>query len=306
MSPPSPSAKKIPTIQPTAGRSQGPSASDAAVAGQGPLPWPASVPPLVIALDIVRGRCPPPPELQASTEALRRSLTFVESAALHAPEPSEDIDVLCLSAATRWRVVSALALRPVGEFASDAAAFEELLHEVDGTLASLGKVKDHADPDLQEACDGARASLAKDVQKLLPSVGGSAMAVEAKADLKQLRNALAAAAKSEGQVARRGGARDIKKAIVVAALSLVALASVGFAVSRVWVFEQPQPVPALPQPPPNMEVLGNPESGTVILRSKDGKPLEGEAFEKFQAAAIAAGARVQALGPTQALVTSAR
>src|SRR5262249_29667939 len=138
------------------------------------LPWPAAVPPLIVALEIVRGRCPLPPELKAATETFLRSLTFVESAALHAAQSSEEIDVLCASSATRWRVMAASTSRPPGEVAPDAAAFEELMHEVDLALANLGKLRDRGDADLQEACDAARAALAKDVQKLLPSVVGHA------------------------------------------------------------------------------------------------------------------------------------
>jgi len=271
------------------------------------LPWPAAVPPLIVALEIVRGRCPLPPELKAATETFLRSLTFVESAALHAAQSSEELDVLCASSATRWRVMAALASRPAGEVAPDAAAFEELMHEVDGALANLGKLKERGDADLQEACDSARAALAKDVQKLLPSVDGHAAGDESKADLKQLRNALAAAAKSEqrqGKGLRRIG--GTKRTIATAALALVAVASVGFTAMRFNVFEQARPVPTLPQPPPDTEVLGNPESGTVILRSKDGKPFQPDAFERFRASATVAGARVQLLGPTQALVTSAQ
>ncbi len=303
----SPPAKKIPTIPPSAERPKAAPANalGPAVATAGTLPWPAAVPPLIVALEIVRGRCPPPPELEAATETFLRSLTFVESAALHAPQPSEEIDVLCASSATRWRVMAALAVRPAGEVAPDAAAFEELLHEVDGALASLGKLKERADIDLQEACDSARAALAKDVQKLLPSADGRAAGADSKTDLKQLRNALAAAAKSEGRSAK--GLRGIgqtKRMIAGAGLALLAVASIGFTATRLLAFEQPRPVPVLPEPPPNTEVLGNPESGTVILRSKDGKALAPETFEKFRAGATAAGARVQLLGPTQALVTS--
>ncbi len=304
----SPPAKRIPTIPPSAERPNAAPANtlEPAVAAPATLAWPAAIPPLIVALEIVRGRCPAPPELETATEAFGRSLTFVESAALHAPEASEEIDVLCASSATRWRVMAALAVRPAGEVAPNAAAFEELLHEVDGALASLGKLKEHADADLQQACDSARAALAKDVQKLLPSADERAAGVDSKADLKQLRSALAAAAKSE-QRSGKGlrGIGQTKRTIAAAGLVLVTVASVGFAATRLLLFEQPRPVPVLPQPPANTEVLGNPESGTVILRSKDGKPLEPETFEKFRAGATAAGARVQLLGPTQALVTSA-
>jgi len=259
-----------------------------------------------VALEIVRGRFSPPPELQAATETFLRSLTFVESAALHASQSSEELDILCASSATRWRVMAALASHPAGQVAPDAAAFDELMHEVDGALANLGKLKERGDADLQEACDSARAALAKDVQKLLPSVDGHAAGDESKADLKQLQSALAAAAKSEKRQAKGlRGSGQTKKTIAAAALGLLAVASIGFTATRFIGFEPQRPVPALPQPPPNTEVLGNPESGTVILRSTDGKPLEPGAFDRFRAGATAAGARVQLLGPTQALVTSA-
>jgi hypothetical protein len=137
-------------------------------------------------------------------------------------------------------------------------------------------------------------------------VDGRGPGDESKADLKQLRNALAAAAKSEKRQAKGvRGSGQTKRTIAAAALALVSVASIGFAATRFLSFEAPRPVPALPQPPPNTEVLGNPESGTVILRSTDGKPLEPVTFERFRASATAAGARVQLLGPTQALVTSA-
>src|SRR5262249_61740894 len=102
------------------------------------------------------------------------------------------------------------------------------------------------------------------------------------------------------------GIGQTKRTIAAAGLALVSLASIGFVATRFVTFEQPRPVPVLPQPPPNTEVLGNPESGTVILRSKDGQPFQPDAFERFRAGATAAGARVQPLGPTQALVTSAQ
>src|SRR5262252_4442507 len=102
----SPPPKKIPTIAPSAQRPKvpttPPSAEPPKVApAKAPappptaadmLPWPAAVPPLIVALEIIRGRCRPPPELKAATETFLRSLTFVESAALHAAQSSEELD----------------------------------------------------------------------------------------------------------------------------------------------------------------------------------------------------------------------
>ncbi len=203
--------------------------------------------------------------------------------------------------------MAALALRPRGEVAPDQPAFEELLRQIDETLANLGKLKEGDDPDLRQACDAARAALAKDVQKLLPGVVGAMPGGEAKEDLKQLRSALAAAAKSELRSGKglRSKLRQTKT-IIAAALVLLAIASGIFSLTKLLAFDQARPVPALPQLPPNTEVLGNPESGTVIVRSTNGKPLEGEAFEKFKARSADLGAHVQELGPTQVLVTSAR
>src|SRR5262249_23694182 len=193
---------KVPTIPPSAGPKTAPPAPAPPLAPASTLAWPAAVPPLIVALEIVRGRCLPPPELQPATETFRRSLTFVESAALQTPHSTEEIDVLCAWWATRWRVMGALTVRPAGEFVPDAAAFDELMHEVDGALANLGKLKERGDADLQESCDSARAALAKDVQKLLPSVDGHSAGDESRADLKQLQSALAAAAKSEKRQAK--------------------------------------------------------------------------------------------------------
>jgi hypothetical protein len=261
-----------------------------------------------VAIDIVTGRRAPPPALQGGTQTLLSSLSFAERAALHQPHPSEDGEALRALVATRWRLMGALTLRPSVETIPDPAAFEELLREVDEQLAGLSKLKESDDPDARAACDGARNALAKDVQKLLPTSTGANSAVKsATDDLKQLRQALAAASKTD----RRSGkglnsVTQSKKAIILLAASIVSMAMGGFTIAKALHEELPPAVPALPEPPPNTELVGNPESGTVIVRSTNGKPIDEEALRKFKARAGTSGANVQTIGPTQALVTSAR
>lgn len=259
-----------------------------------------------VAVDIVTGRREPPPALSAGTKALLSSLSFSERAALHQPHPSEDGDALRAIVATRWRLMGALTLRPSVETVPDPAAFEELLREADEQLAWLGKLKQSDDLDLREACDGARNALAKDVQKLLPtSSGPSSAAKSATDDLKQLRKALAAAATNERKTGKGfSSVAQSKKAMVALAASIASLAMGAFTIVKALHEELPPPVPVLPAPPPNTELIGNPESGTVIVRSTDGKPIDPEALRNFTARAN--GATVQTIGPTQALVTSAR
>jgi hypothetical protein len=262
---------------------------------------------LPIAIDIVTGRREPPSALQAGTETLLSLLSFAERAALHQPHPSEGGESLRAIVATRWRLMGALTLRPSVESVPDPAAFEELLREVDEQLAGIGKLKQSDDPDVREACDGARNALAKDVQKLLPTSSGPSAANSATEDLKQLRKALAAAATTDRKPGKGfSSVTQSKKAMVVLAASIVSMAMGAFTIVKTLHEELPPPVPALPAPPPNTELIGNPESGTVIVRSTNGQPIDEEALRNFKTRAGSSGANVQTIGPTQALVTSAR
>jgi hypothetical protein len=94
--------------------------------------------------------------------------------------------------------------------------------------------------------------------------------------------------------------------MAIFAAGLVSVASGSYSVFKALHYDHAPPVPALPDPPPNTEVIGNPESGTVIVRSTNGKPIEREALQQFRVRAANSGANVQAIGPTQALVTAAK
>ncbi len=306
----SPPANKLPTLQTAASAKRAPIESTPDIpppAEVGPSGWPAGLPPLPVAIDIVTGRREPPSALQAGTKTLLSLLSFAERAALHQPHPSEDGESLRTIVATRWRLMGALTLRPSVESVPDPAAFEELLREVDEQLAGIGKLKQSDDPDVREACDGARNALAKDVQKLLPTSSGPSTANSATEDLKQLRKALAAAATTDRKPGKGfSSVTQSKKAMVVLAASIVSMAMGAFTIVKALHEELPPPVPALPAPPPNTELIGNPESGTVIVRSTNGQPIDEEALRNFKTRAASSGANVQAIGPTQALVTSAR
>jgi len=306
----SPPANKLPTLQTAASAKRAPIESTPDIpppAEVGPSGWPAGLPPLPVAIDIVTGRREPPSALQAGTKTLLSLLSFAERAALHQPHPSEDGESLRAIVATRWRLMGALTLRPSVESVPNPAAFEELLREVDEQLAGIGKLKQSDDPDVREACDGARNALAKDVQKLLPTSSGPSTANSATEDLKQLRKALAAAATTDRKPGKGfSSVTQSKKAIVVLAASIVSMAMGAFTIVKALHEELPPPVPALPAPPPNTELIGNPESGTVIVRSTNGQPIDEEALRNFKTRAASSGANVQAIGPTQALVTSAR
>ena len=306
----SPPANKLPTLQTAASAKRAPIESTPDIpppAEVGPSGWPAGLPPLPVAIDIVTGRREPPSALQAGTKTLLSLLSFAERAALHQPHPSEDGESLRAIVATRWRLMGALTLRPSVESVPDPAAFEELLREVDEQLAGIGKLKQSDDPDVREACDGARNALAKDVQKLLPTSSGPSTANSATEDLKQLRKALAAAATTDRKPGKGfSSVTQSKKAMVVLAASIVSMAMGAFTIVKALHEELPPPVPALPAPPPNTELIGNPESGTVIVRSTNGQPIDEEALRNFKTRAASSGANVQAIGPTQALVTSAR
>jgi len=306
----SPPANKLPTLQTAASAKRAPIESTPDIpppAEVGPSGWPAGLPPLPVAIDIVTGRREPPSALQAGTKTLLSLLSFAERAALHQPHPSEDGESLRTIVATRWRLMGALTLRPSVESVPDPAAFEELLREVDEQLAGIGKLKQSDDPDVREACDGARNALAKDVQKLLPTSSGPSTANSATEDLKQLRKALAAAATTDRKPGKGfSSVTQSKKAMVVLAASIVSMAMGAFTIVKALHEELPPPVPALPAPPPNTELIGNPESGTVIVRSTNGQPIDEEALRNFKTRAGSSGANVQTIGPTQALVTSAR
>ena len=306
----SPPANKLPTLQTAASAKRAPIESTPDIpppAEVGPSGWPAGLPPLPVAIDIVTGRREPPSALQAGTKTLLSLLSFAERAALHQPHPSEDGESLRTIVATRWRLMGALTLRPSVESVPNPAAFEELLREVDEQLAGIGKLKQSDDPDVREACDGARNALAKDVQKLLPTSSGPSTANSATEDLKQLRKALAAAATTDRKPGKGfSSVTQSKKAMVVLAASIVSMAMGAFTIVKALHEELPPPVPALPAPPPNTELIGNPESGTVIVRSTNGQPIDEEALRNFKTRAGSSGAKVQSIGPTQALVTSAR
>ena len=305
----SPPAKKPPAIQSSGSTKRAPiaSAPEGPPAESGALPqWPAGIPPFNIALKMVRGYVEPPPDLREATADFMSSLTFAESAALHDLQPTGDAETLCSIVASRWRLMSAVKLRREGNVTPDAAALEELLTEVDGTLARLRTFAENEDPDIRESCDSAKSALAKDVQRLLPTSTDSGPATFSPTDdLNQLRTALAAAAKSEGQAAKRlSSVTKSKKTMAIMAAGIISMASGTYTLVKALHYDQPPPVPALSELPANTEVVGDPVSGTVIVRSTNGKPIDREAFQKFKARAGDSGASVRMLGPNQALVTS--
>ena len=254
---------------------------------------------------VVTGVEPPPAELRESTGALLHSLSFVETAALHEPKPSEEATALRRIVAVRWRLMSALELRPDGNDKPDQAALDQLLAEIDGALASINKLKQSEDMDLRETCDAVRSWLAKGVHKLIPTSTGALALGSATDEVKQLRNVLAAASKAErGAPSVLRAARGNKRALAIIAVGIVATASGAYTALKTLREEQLPPVPTLPDPPPNTEVLGDAASGTVILRATDGKPIDAEALRHFKSQAIQGGAAVQNLSPTQVLITS--
>jgi hypothetical protein len=266
--------------------------------------WPGNVPPLDAALQVVTGRAPPPKEFEDGTRSFLSSLAFAERAALHAHSPTGGSESLCWIVAVRWRLMAALATRPRSSEVTDTAALDQLLAEIDGTLASLSQLRDTEDPDLREACDSARASIARDAHDLIPTSSGPGV-VQGADDVKQMRKALAEAAKSskERPTGRFQAVTQGKKGKVFLALALAFFATgVVTTVRTLWP-ERPVPVPSLPDPPPNTEFLGERESGTVILHSTDGKPLDREALDRYRVEVEKDGATVQPLGPTQALIT---
>jgi hypothetical protein len=269
--------------------------------------WPGNVPPLEQALRVVTDRAPPPTELEAGTRQFLSSLAFAERAALHDLSPSGGSQSLCWIVAIRWRLMAALATRPQSGEVTDPAALDQLLAEIDGTLASLSQLRDSDDPDLQQACDAARVSIARDVHKLIPTSSGRGV-IEGADDVQQLRKALAVAANAkaakEPRPSRLRAITQGRNGKVALALALVFMASgLVTAVRGLW-SDRPVPVPSLPAPPPNSEFLGDPESGTVILHSTNGKPLDREALDRYSVEAAKSGAAVQPLGPTQALITA--
>jgi hypothetical protein len=262
------------------------------------------VPPLEKALSILTNHTPPPAELTAGTREFLSSLSFAERAVLHAHSPGTES--LCFIVAVRWRLMAALATRPEGSITPDAAALDQLLAEIDGTLASLSQFSTADDPDLRQACDSARTAIARDVHQLIPTSSGPA-AIQGADDVKRLRQALSAAAIFTKNNNQSGGLRIItrgKKGLVLAAVSLACIAGGVFSSMRTLWVEQLTPVPTLPDPPPGTELLGDPQSGTVILRSTDGNPLNGEALEHYRAQAAPKGVTLQRLGPNQALITA--
>jgi hypothetical protein len=267
--------------------------------------WPCFIPSLEQAMRVVTGVEPPPAELRESTGALLPSLSFVETAALHEQKPSEEATAVRRIVAVRWRLMSALELRPDGNDKPDQVALDQLLMEIDGALASINELKRSEDADLRETCDAVRSWLARGVHKLLPTSTGALALGSVTVEVKQLRNVLAAASKAErGAPSALRAARGNKKALAIIAAGIIASASGAYTALKALREEQLPPVPTLPDPPPNTEVLGDAASGTVILRATNGKPIDAEALRHFKSQAIQGGAAVQNLSPTQVLITS--
>ena len=268
--------------------------------------WPCFIPPLDQGMRVVTGAQPPPPELREATGAFLGSLSFVETAALHEAAPNEEAAALRKVVAVHWRLMSALELRPEGNDTPDAPALDQLLAEIDDALATIHKLKQSDDADVREACDATRSALAKGVHKLLPTTSAGLAIDSATDEVKQLRSVLAAASKAERSKSASPlrAAKNNKKALAIIAVGIIATASGAYTTVKALHEEQLPPVPSLPEPPPNTEVLGNAASGTVIVRSTNGKPIDAEALQRFKNLAIQNGAAVQNLSPTQVLVTS--
>jgi hypothetical protein len=268
--------------------------------------WPSAVPELAEAILLLKGEAAPPAALKAVTEQLAASLSFQERAALFEAEPSAGSTVLVQVAATRWRIAAALALRPTNGEPPDSGALDQLIGDIDTTLAQLGELGQTDDEELRAACEAARKSLARGIGQLLPTTSAeSAKSVDAieRARRSEVEQTLAKASSTVRVKQDFGpsGPKGRGKRIAALICGVVATGLLAFAAFSL-IPESEKSVPTLPLPPPGTELLGNPRAGSVILSSTDGKPLSREAVEKFTAEARAAGAEVQPLGPTQLLL----
>ncbi len=270
--------------------------------------WPASVPTLVEGLRIIKGEDAPPAALIQLTEKLVSSLTFEERAALFEAEPYSAVGtLLCQVAATRWRIAAALKMRPTNDEPPAEGALDLLISDIDTVLQKLGELcqSSSADTDLQATCEAARASLARGISHLLPTTSAegatSAEAIE-RSQRKETEQTLAQAiASSRKEPAGPASKKERTKRIIAICAAVFALGPFSFFAARL-IPEHERAVPQLPPAPPGTLLLGDPSTGSVILSSANGQPLDRATVVQFTADARAAGADVKELGPTQLLM----
>ena len=273
--------------------------------------WPNAIPPTNLAREIVEGRGLPDAGLREASEQFSGDLTAAERASLSETWPAGVANQFRSVLTAQWRLTMALKTRPE-RGATDEGGLDQLFAEADDALAVLAELSQSVMPEVKAACASARVNVARLVQELLPTSDARAIAADVaagEASKKQRQDRLAAAAapvvtidktpaKEQSTWVKKLGTRG---AVGLAAVSLVAT------VVTLWSnFAPPkvEPVPSLPALPENCTVLGNPESGQVIVQRIDQKPFAPEAVEEFVKRANARGIRVSRMVPTQLLLST--
>jgi hypothetical protein len=248
------------------------------------------VPSRAVALQAIRGELERP-ELVEPTRKFLAALSRAETDALWDDSgAAPHLHALRQGVLTRWRLETALSLKPEPGAAVDVAAMEELLAEVDGVLGQLAAPED-ADGDLKAGFASARGALARQAVTLSEyarAVGEAAAKVAAAAAQTKYKHV----ARMVSMGARQPSAR--KPRLVYVLFGVVLLGTGGF---HLWRYQlertSPPPPPPVAGVPTGMTGGTDPRTGVTVIR---GKPGSAE-LEKMYKQAEAAGKVLRQIGP---------
>lgn len=271
-----------------------------------PEAWPACIPALDVAYRVLTSSEAPPELLKDSTERYLSTLALEERSALVDPTSSKTAAALCKLAVLRWRLFSAASVQPKPGTPLHPEALNELFQQAEDALGLVGMLEVDADEDVRTVGQSARKEVARLVGLLLTvtDVPTAPVGTADKRDKEALAQAMKKAASMKAAITKGKAGRSpvVQKVKLVLAVLMTLGGAIGIAYSftTTLVEEKPIPAPELGPLPPGTEMVGNPASGNVIVRSTNGKPLSSEAVEALRQKAKAG--TFQRLGPTQVLI----
>jgi len=276
-------------------------------ASAGPT-WPQTVPSVAHALPIINREALAPAELLTASEQFLNGLSVEEKSAFQGRWPAELSNRFRATLATQWRLAMAIRSRPPGAEAN-SAALDQLFAEADEALATVNELSESLVPEVRAGCAHAKVSLARLVQELLPTSDAAAIAADLAASEQTKRQTqpvapapVAAVVAEKKPTTERFG--FLKRLGPKAAMGFASVSLVMALITAYSVLAPPKviPLPSLPTLPAGTTVLGNAESGQVIVQRTNNQPFDAETVDAVRKSAEGKGIRVVQLGPTQLMI----
>ncbi len=271
---------------------------DAAPAGEH---WPANVPSLEAAAEILSGAVEPAPGMEEATRTFIKSLNSTERTAAWGGALPFNASGLQTGLLTRCRVSLALALEPPPGTAVDGTAADVLFTQIDGVLARLTADAQIEPSELRAAIAATREVLARDAvafSEALHRVAGQSLEGPATAWTKYDHAAPPppkTATKVTFEAAASSGKKVDTKLII---LGVVVVLAVGFQIHRILTAPELRPLHPPGAPTQLIGAQDNMAPVTMVHLSH-GETMDPTELARFRQQVESGGATLQEVGPGQ-------